>query len=44
MSDDRDINRSNDAKLLTPLLLMALIVVCGFLFYAFTGHPLATSG
>jgi hypothetical protein len=44
MPDDRDFDRTNDAKLLTPLLLMALIIVAGFLFYAFVGHAPTTSG
>jgi hypothetical protein len=36
-------DRSNDVKFLTPLLLMALILVCGMLLYAYTGHSLAAS-
>ena len=32
----------NDMKLLTPLLVMGLIIVCGFIFYAYFGHALAT--
>jgi len=38
MSDDQRPDRANDTRLLTPLLLMGLVVVCGFLFYALTGH------
>jgi hypothetical protein len=30
-----------DAKLLTPLLLMALLIAAGILFYALSGHALA---
>jgi hypothetical protein len=33
-----EIDRRNDAKLLTPLLVMALVIVAGILFYALTGH------
>ena len=36
-------NRSNDVRLLTPLLLMALVLACGILLYAYTGHSLAAS-
>ena len=42
MANDPD--RSNDTKLLTPLLLMGLIIVGGFLFFALTGHPPTTHG
>jgi hypothetical protein len=38
MDDQRERNRSNDGRLLTPLLLMALLIACGFLFHAFAGH------
>jgi hypothetical protein len=41
MASQRDIDRRNDARLLTPLLLMALVIVAGVLFYALTGHALA---
>ena len=34
MPSQRDIDRDNDARLLTPLLLIVL-------FYALTGHALA---
>jgi hypothetical protein len=44
MPDQHEIDRKNDRKLLTPLLVMALIVACGILIYAYTGHPLAASG
>jgi hypothetical protein len=29
------------ARLLTPLLVMALVIAAGVLFYALTGHALA---
>jgi hypothetical protein len=41
MPSQRDIDRQNDARLLTPLLLMALMIAAGVLFYALTGHALA---
>lgn len=31
-------NRANDTRLVTPLLLMGLIVVCGLLYFAYLGH------
>jgi hypothetical protein len=31
-------DRSNDTRLLTPLLLMGLIVVCGLLYFGYLGH------
>ena len=34
---ERDGNRKNDTRLMTPLILMALIVVGGLLFYAYRG-------
>jgi hypothetical protein len=33
-----DLDRLNDTRLLTPLLLMALLIVCGFLYFAYTGQ------
>jgi hypothetical protein len=33
-----EIDQQNDAKLLTPLLLMALVITAGILFYALSGH------
>lgn len=38
MANQRGIDRRNDTKLLTPLLLMALVIAAGVLFYALTGH------
>ena len=40
MPSQRDIDRQ-DARLLTSLLLMALVIAAGVLFYALTGHALA---
>jgi hypothetical protein len=39
---DRD--RKNDKRLLTPLLLMAVIVAIGIAIAAYTGHSLAAPG
>ena len=44
MPEPHDTDRSNDNRLLTPLLLMALIIVGGFMFYAFTGHAPPSGG
>jgi len=35
MQDD---DRTNDTRLLTPLMLMSLIVVCGLLYFGYLGH------
>lgn len=43
MRSQRDLDRKNDIQFLTPLLLMALIVICGILIYAYTGHALAAN-
>lgn len=40
--DEHD--RVNDKRLLTPLLLMAVIVALGVLVFAYTGHAVAVSG
>ena len=40
MASQRDIDRRNDARL-TPLLVMALVIAAGALFYALIGHALA---
>ena len=37
-------DRANDTKLLTPLLLMALAIACGFLFTAYAAHTLVAQG
>jgi hypothetical protein len=34
----QDENRANDIRLITPLLVMGLIVVCGLLYFAYLGH------
>ena len=39
-----DLDRKNDIRLLTPLLLMAAILALGVLVYAYTGHALAAPG
>jgi hypothetical protein len=44
MSNERKPDRSNDTRLLTPLLVMGLIIVCGFLFFIVTGHPPSAHG
>ncbi len=38
MTSQRDIDQRNDTNLLTPLLLMALVIAVGVLFYTLTGH------
>jgi energy-converting hydrogenase Eha subunit G len=44
MPDQRYSHQDIDIRFLTPLLLMALIVVVGILLYAYTGHSLAATG
>ncbi|MGB6542690.1 MAG: hypothetical protein WBF03_17680 [Xanthobacteraceae bacterium] len=44
MPNQRDRDRANDIHFLTPLLLIAVIVACGILLYAYTGHALAMAG
>lgn len=44
MANAQKPDRKNDTKLLTPLLLMGLIIVCGLLFYSLTGHPPTAHG
>jgi hypothetical protein len=41
MTSQHEIDRQNDAKLLTPFLLMALVVVVGVLFEELAPHLLA---
>jgi hypothetical protein len=40
MANRRNID-CNDARLLRPLLVMALVIAAGVLFYALTGHAMA---
>ena len=40
-TSQREIDRRNDAKLLTPLLVMALVIAVGILFFALSGYALA---
>jgi hypothetical protein len=44
LANQRDLDRQNDMRLLTPLLLMATILAFGILVYAFAGHALAAGG
>ena len=44
MPNQQDLDRKNDIRLLTPLLLMAAIPAVGILIYAYTGHSLAATG
>ena len=44
MPNQRDLDRKNDIRFLTQLLLMALIMVFGLLVYAYTGHSLGATG
>ena len=39
MSDGQIENKRNDMRLLTPNLMMALIVACGFVYFAFGAAP-----
>lgn len=39
--DDRD--RRNDIRFLTPLLIMATILVAGILLFSYAGHALAAA-
>jgi hypothetical protein len=41
VAKQRDIDRRNDSRLLTPLLVMALVIGAGVLFYTLTGYALA---
>jgi len=43
MPNQHELDRKNDAKFLTPLLLMALILACGVLLFAYAGYSLAAS-
>jgi len=39
MPDQSDIDRNNDKRFLTPLLLMALVIAAGVLLYLVLGPP-----
>ncbi len=34
----QDDDRENDTRLMTPLLMMGLIVICGLLYFGYLGH------
>ncbi len=38
-----DLDRRNDKRLLTPLLLMAVIIIAGALIFSYAAHALAAS-
>ncbi len=44
MANQRDIDRRNDVRFLTPLLLMALVLVIGILVYGYAGHAAVAIG
>lgn len=44
MPDKPNPDRKNDTRLLTPLLLMAVLIACGLLYYRYIGAPPTTSG
>ena len=44
MANQSDLDRHNDARFVTPLLLMALILAIGILVYAYAGQSLAAPG
>ena len=39
MPDQREIDRNNDMRFLTPLLLMALVIAGGILLFMILGPP-----
>jgi hypothetical protein len=41
MPRQSDLDRRNDIRLLTPLLLMAVILAFGILVFAYSGYSLA---
>jgi len=43
MPDRRDLDRRNDARFITPLLVMALILAVGILIVTYGGQSLAGS-
>jgi hypothetical protein len=44
MPNEQERDRRNDIRFLTPLLIMAVILACGILVFAYTGHSLAAPG
>ena len=44
MPNQQELDRKNDVRLLTPLLLMAVLVAIGLLVYAYAGHAFAAAG
>jgi hypothetical protein len=40
MATRNDADRKNDTRFVTPLLLMALVIVAGILAYTLAGHAL----
>ncbi len=44
MPDNQDPYRRNDNKALTPLLVMALIIVVGIAYFAFVGAAPSAGG
>jgi len=44
MPNQRDLDRRNDTRFLTPLLIMALILAIGILVYAYSSQSLARAG
>jgi hypothetical protein len=43
MPNQHNIDRRNDRRLLTPLLVMAVIVMAAIVIYTYTGHAFAMS-
>ena len=43
MPNQNDLDRRNDVRFMTPLLLMALILLCGILVVSYSGYSLAAS-
>jgi hypothetical protein len=43
MPSQHDLDRKNDAHLLAPLLLMAVLLAVGILIIVYTGHSLAAT-
>ncbi len=43
MANHRDLDRKNDSRFLTAILVMALLLLGGILAYAYTDHSLAAA-